>query len=51
VRVGREYQLVSTITKAAIEKGMERRAATPSAANEFLKAMRTVFAYLHSVKR
>jgi integrase len=37
------------VTKAAIQKGMDRRASTPAAANEFLKSMRAVFDYLVSV--
>lgn len=39
-------ELVKNITKATIQKGMDRRASTPSAANEFLKAMRAVLDYL-----
>ena len=37
------------ITKAIIQKGMDRRAATPAAANEFLKSMRAVLDYLVSI--
>jgi integrase len=37
---------VTSITKQVIELGMARRSATPSAANEFLKSLRAVFACL-----
>jgi hypothetical protein len=40
---------VKLITKAVIQKGMDRRASTPAAANEFLKSMRAVLDYLVSV--
>jgi integrase len=40
---------VKAITKAVVQKGMDRRAATPAAANEFLKSIRTVLDYLISV--
>jgi integrase len=40
------HELVRLITKAVIQKGMDRRAATPAAANEFLKSMRAVLDYL-----
>jgi integrase len=40
------HEPVKLITKAAIQKGMDRRAATPAAANEFLKSMRAVLGYL-----
>ncbi len=43
------HELVKAITKAAVQKGMDRRADTPSAANEFLKAMREVLSYLASI--
>lgn len=39
---------ISAITRAAIQKGMDRRADTPEAANSFLKAMRVVFDYAAS---
>jgi len=40
---------VKAITKAVIQKGMDRRAVTPAAANEFLKSIRAVLDYLVSV--
>jgi integrase len=43
------HELVSRITKGSIQKGMDRRAATPAAANEFLKSVRAVLDYLVSV--
>jgi integrase len=43
------HELVSRITKGVIQKGMDRRAHTPAAANEFLKSLRAVFDYLVSV--
>jgi integrase len=43
------HEPVKLITRAAIQKGMDRRAATPAAANEFLKSVRAVFDYLVSV--
>ncbi|WP_061849855.1 tyrosine-type recombinase/integrase [Bradyrhizobium sp. DOA1] len=42
-------ELVRDITKGTIQKGMDRRAKTPAAANEFLKSMRAVLDYLVSV--
>ena len=41
---------VKAITKAAVQKGMDRRATTPAAANEFLKSIRAVLDYLVSVE-
>ena len=43
------HEPVKLITKATIQKGMDRRAATPAAANEFLKSMRAVLDYLVGV--
>lgn len=43
------HELVKDITKGAVQKGMDRRASTPAAANEFLKSMRAVLDYLISV--
>jgi integrase len=40
------HEPVKLITKAVIQKGMDRRAATPAAANEFLKSTRAVLDYL-----
>lgn len=42
-------EMVKAVTKAAVQKGMDRRANTPAAANEFLKAMREVLSYLVSI--
>jgi integrase len=44
------HEPVRLITKAVIQKGMDRRAATPAAANEFLKSMRAVLDYLVSIE-
>lgn len=44
------HESIKLITKAAVQKGMDRRAATPAAANEFLKSMRAVLDYLVSVE-
>jgi integrase len=43
------HEPVKLISKAVVQKGMDRRAATPAAANEFLKSMRAVLDYLVSV--
>jgi integrase len=43
------HEPVRLITKAAIQKGMDRRRTTPAGANEFLKSMRAVFDYLVKV--
>jgi integrase len=40
---------VKAITKAVVQKGMDRRATTRAAANEFLKSIRAVLDYLVSV--
>ena len=39
------HEPIVSINKQVIEAGMARRSATPSAANEFLKSVRAVFAY------
>jgi len=44
------HELAKAITRAAVQKGMDRRAETPAAANEFLKSMRAVLDYLVSVE-
>ena len=41
---------VTDITKAHIQKAMDRRAKTPAAANEFLKSMRAVLDYLVGIE-
>lgn len=43
------HEAIKDITKAVIQKGMDRRAATPAAANEFLKSVRGVMDYLVSI--
>lgn len=43
------HEPVKAITKGVVQKGMDRRAATPAAANEFLKAIRAVLDYLVSI--
>lgn len=43
------HEPVKLITKSVIQKGMDRRATTPAAANEFLKSMRAVLDYLVGV--
>jgi integrase len=44
------HELVKLVTKATVQKGMDRRASTPAAANEFLKSIRAVLDYLVSVE-
>lgn len=43
------HVLIKDINKRVIQQGMDRRAATPSAANEYLKSMRAVFDFLLSI--
>lgn len=40
---------IRAITRSILQKSMDRRAATPAAANEFLKSMRAVFDYLGTI--
>lgn len=43
------HEPMKAITKGVIQRGIDRRATTPSAANEYLKSLRAVFKYLISI--